>query len=293
MNLTPAPVDRFAGNWLVTEYVHQFDGQLVGIIEQTRTVTALPNDTIQVLQVCQPFLPNTHPLSAFHGKWLFTLAKQGAYRYYLGPDVKGFGQQWADGFLLGQGVWPRLGFNFTSYSFRISPTRQLTGGVFHNAGVTVAEIMGLGVLQADENAPYPRIQTENALPSMISNRWLGTATRFCMDGSIQEKFTLQREMYYAVGWCDTFPDGKTFDVKINSRQSAIDVNGHFADNEINGKARYINGSFRADLVLSNGWSMQLFELLDSESKQLFTYRNWYCLGVQKYLDLIYFSPIFT
>ncbi|HUN24191.1 MAG TPA: hypothetical protein PK299_13760 [Anaerolineales bacterium] len=282
--------DRFAGSWLVTEYVYQFDGQLAGLIEQERSVYPLPNGTFQVVQVCKPALPSAHPLSAFRGGWLFALEKQGAYRYYLGPDVKGFGREWADGFMLGQGVWPRLGFNFTSYAFRISPTRQLTGGVFHNAGIVVAEIIGIGVLQSDENTPYPRIQTETVSPALISNRWVGSATRFFADGSVKEQFTVQRELYDSVGWCDTFSDGNILDVKITPRQFALDVNGSFAGDEIYGKARYINGSFRADLVLSNGWNLQLFEVLDVQSNQLLTYRNGYYLGVHQYLDLIYFSP---
>lgn|GEM_PF-657246 len=139
----PAMSDRFAGAWLVTEYVHDPGGRLAGIVRQRRTLEPVEPGVIRVTQVCEPEGLEAHPMGAFAGTWVFDLRTDGALRIYDGPDVVGHGYEWSPGAMTGCGVWPRFGHNFESFAVLVTPERQLTGGFFGLAGRSVADVVGV------------------------------------------------------------------------------------------------------------------------------------------------------
>ena len=146
--------DRFLGAWRVTEYVHDPDGRLAGVIHQHRRLEGHTRDGVDLIRVTQVCAPDPalsdHPMGAFAGTWVFDLRADGAVRHYLGPDVVGHGTEWADGAMTGAGIWPRFGHTFESYAVLVSPGRQITGGFFHRAGAPTADIVGVAVPDEDD-----------------------------------------------------------------------------------------------------------------------------------------------
>ena len=155
--------DSFGGAWLVIEYVFDPDGAYRGEVTQRRIVEHAGQGRLRVTQHCHPS-PDLadHPMAAFAGEWVFELEVAGPQRRYLGPDVVGIGTEWQPGAMTGQGLWPRFGYEFESYSVLVTPHRQLTGGFFSLAGRSVADIVGVAVPEAagleprlDLSAPSP------------------------------------------------------------------------------------------------------------------------------------------
>ncbi len=155
--------DRFSGDWLINEYVYDPDGTFRGEVAQRRIVEPAGEGRLLVTQVCEPSPELAdHPMAAFAGEWVFDLETVGDQRRYLGPDVVGIGTVWQPGALTGQGLWPRFGYEFESYSVLVAPDRQLTGGFFSLAGRSMADIVGVAVPEAsgieprlDLSAPPP------------------------------------------------------------------------------------------------------------------------------------------
>jgi len=83
------------------------------------------------------------------GEFIFDLKIVGKARHYLGKDVIGGGFSWRDGVLTAKGLWPRFGYNFTSFSMLLNPYRQVTGGKFFLANKEIATIVGLAVPEAE------------------------------------------------------------------------------------------------------------------------------------------------
>ena len=155
--------DPFGGDWLVTEYIFDPDGTFRGSVTQRRRVEPVPGGRLRVAQHCEPSPGlDSHPMAAFAGDWVFDMEVDGAERRYLGPDVVGTGTEWRPGAMTGQGMWPRFGYQFDSYSVLVAPDRQLTGGFFSLAGRSVADIVGVAVPESagikpllDLSAPVP------------------------------------------------------------------------------------------------------------------------------------------
>ena len=146
--------DRFGGAWLVVEYVFDPDGTYRGEVAQRRIVEPAGEAQHRVTQQCQPSPELAdHPMAAFAGEWVFELEVDGAQRRYLGPDVVGFGTEWQPGAMTGQGLWPRFGYEFESYSVLVAPDRQLTGGFFSLTGRSVADIVGVAIPEASGTEP--------------------------------------------------------------------------------------------------------------------------------------------
>ncbi len=146
--------DRFGGDWLIVEYVYDPDGTFRGEVAQRRIVEQAGEGRLVVTQQCQPSSQLAgHPMAAFAGEWVFDLEIDGDQRRYLGPDVVGSGTLWQPGALTGQGLWPRFGYEFESYSVLVAPDRQLTGGFFSLAGRSVADIVGVAVPEASSEEP--------------------------------------------------------------------------------------------------------------------------------------------
>ncbi len=148
----------FLGDWLVSEYVYTPAGEYVGVVRQRRRLQPLAADKIRVIQICE-VMETAVSLSAKGeqvaammnqrvGEFVFDLQLAGRARHYLGPDVIGGGFSWRDGALTARGLWPRFGYNFTSFSILLRPERQVTGGKFFVANEEVATIVGTAVPQA-------------------------------------------------------------------------------------------------------------------------------------------------
>lgn len=176
--------DRFGGAWLVVEYVYDPDGTFRGEVAQRRIVEQAEEGRLVVTQQCQPSPQLAdHPMAAFAGEWVFDLEAAGDRRRYLGPDVVGTGIEWQPGAMTGQGLWPRFGYEFESYSVLVAPDRQLTGGFFSLAGRSVADIVGVAVPEAsgktphlDLSAPLPEVAGQWPLrrtvgPMLVATAW--------------------------------------------------------------------------------------------------------------------------
>ncbi len=153
----------FIGDWLVSEYVYTPTGEYVGRVRQRRRLEPT-NGRIRVIQVCEPIEPAGR-LSALGretaavmdrrvGEFVFDLEVVGRARRYRGPDVRGGGLVWTQGVLTARGLWPRFGYNFTSFSILLAPDRQVTGGRFFLANREVAVIVGIAGPAA---AGYPEL----------------------------------------------------------------------------------------------------------------------------------------
>ncbi|WP_419918811.1 hypothetical protein [Candidatus Poriferisocius sp.] len=146
--------DSFGGAWLVSEYVYDPDGTYRGSVAQRREVVQIAEGHLRVTQLCEPAAELAgHPMAGFAGEWVFELEVAGTQRRYLGPDVVGLGIEWQPGAMTGQGLWPRFGYEFESYSVLVAPDRQLTGGFFSRAGRSVADIVGVAVPESSGIAP--------------------------------------------------------------------------------------------------------------------------------------------
>ncbi len=176
--------DSFGGAWLVTEYVFDPDGAYRGTVAQRRLVEQLEGARLRVTQQCEPSAElEGHAMAAFAGEWVFDLEVVGDQRRYLGPDVVGTATQWQPGAMTGQGLWPRFGYEFESYSVLVAPDRQLTGGFFSLAGRSVADIVGVAVPETagteprlDLSAPVPEVSDEWQLrrtvgPMLVATAW--------------------------------------------------------------------------------------------------------------------------
>ncbi len=161
--------DTFSGAWLVTEYVHDPDGTFRGTVAQRRRVEQVDEARLRVTQQCEPSAAlHGHAMAAFAGEWVFDLEVVGDQRHYLGPDVVGSATQWQPGAMTGQGMWPRFGYEFESYSVLVAPDRQLTGGFFSLAGRSVADIVGVAV--PETAGIEPRLDL-TAPPPVAGDEW--------------------------------------------------------------------------------------------------------------------------
>lgn len=180
----------FVGDWLVSEYVYTPAGEYVGLVRQRRRLE--PADgRLRVVQVCEP-VERAADLSALGretaavmdrrvGEFVFDLALEGRARRYLGPDVVGGGVAWAEGVLTARGLWPRFGYNFTSFSMVLGPTRQITGGRFFVANREVAVIVGVA---GPSDADYP------ALTPPTPRVWAGLRGTFTPQGALLDETTV-------------------------------------------------------------------------------------------------------
>ena len=188
--MSSGSADSFSGAWLVTEHVFDPDGAYRGTVAQRRVVEEIADGLLRVTQHCQPSTElEGHAMAAFAGEWVFDLEVAGDQRRYLGPDVVGSATQWQPGAMTGQGLWPRFGCEFESYSVLVAPGRQLTGGFFSLAGRSVADIVGVAVPETagteprlDLSAPVPEAGDEWQLrrevgPLLVATAWPAPSQR--------------------------------------------------------------------------------------------------------------------
>lgn len=176
----------FTGRWLVSESVYQPDGTFAGIVRQQRHLEPVGEGHIRVLQECTPApeLAN-HPMGAFSGKWDFELLVQGQTRQYLGPDVVGTGIAYGTQFLLGQGIWTRFGYNFTSFSVLLDAGTQVTGGKFSRGHSLIANIVGLGTAETEETRDR-WLSLETSQPAdFVRGAWDGQTFLYGTHGNLK------------------------------------------------------------------------------------------------------------
>lgn len=206
-------MSSFLGDWLVSEYVYTPAGEYVGVVRQRRRLEPAA-DRIRVVQVCEP-VATVADLSLWGqetaalmdrrvGEFVFDLAVVGRARRYLGPDVIGGGVTWSEGVLTARGLWPRFGYNFTSFSFLLASDRQVTGGRFAIANRPVAVIVGVAGPAAQG---YPQL-----LPPMPQS-YAGPRTTVAAQGELLDEASvvaadllseLQRQAPAWQGRCETF-----------------------------------------------------------------------------------------
>lgn len=270
----------FLGSWLVSEYVYNPDGSFAGINRQRRVLETLDNDRIRVTQTCDP-APElaSHPLGRFSGEWTFDLSVDGRVRRYHGPDVIGTGLTWSEGVMTGRGLWPKLGFNFTSFGILATPDRQLTGGKFHYAGQMQANIVGVAVNEAGAN-DYPVFK--DIRPEEISLSWRGTRRVFFADGSLDAESTFSRR-YQANTWSDADQVWK-FDDHVDSGVQKV------AFGNAVGLSKRYGVMLEAELADGPETILEAMEVFDPVGKNLVGLRKWYSDHVLTKVDVIFLKP---
>lgn len=194
--------DRFTGDWLVSEYVHNADGSFAGVIKQRRKLQSLGDGRTRVIQQCAPGAElNGHPMAAFAGEWVFELTRDGRARRYHGADVVGMGLAWGENCITGRGVWPRFGHNFTSFGVLVSPERQITGGKFYNAGEMIANIVGVAVPETVDAPDAFPILEGSYWPGDVATKWQGKQSIFD-DAGVKTDATIER-VYETDSWTET------------------------------------------------------------------------------------------
>lgn len=181
--------DKFGGAWRVREYVFDPSGPLVGTVEQTRHVESRGEGRLAVIQDCMPDADLAgHGMARFAGHHEFELSLEGARRVYHGPAVIGAGLTLGEGAMVGQGLWPEFGYNFTSFSILVTPERQLTGGVFHRAGRPLCTIMGVATPDTGE-APT---LTGSSWPLEVAAEWRGFVREVDAQGKVMSQHAATR-----------------------------------------------------------------------------------------------------
>jgi len=254
--------DKFLGAWLVSEYVYNPDGSFAGIIRQRRELTELANGRLRVAQHCQPEPTlDAHPMAQFAGNPVFDLSVDGRYRRYHGPAVIGVGTTWGDGAMVGKGLWPDFGHNFSSFAVLPTADCQLTGGKFFNATEMIANIAGVAVPES-ETAVYPTLNRDY---NPIALEWVGTMRTLSADGEIVAERPLRRTFQTtANGQLIWDEDGETMGLTLE--------NGRFRNKNSIGKR--FGPLLEIETVESNGRFCQQMELLDTVRGHLIGLRRW-------------------
>jgi hypothetical protein len=255
--------DAFLGCWLVTEYVFDDDGALLGCNYQQRLLERLGDGRVRVTQRCRPDARlMAHPMAAFAGEWAFDLEIKGRARLYHGPDVLGSAMSWGEGVMTGRGVWPRFGYNFTSWSAMLAPDRQLTGGRFYSAGRCVAHLIGVGRLigadhRVDESPEFPNLDLAG-WPADLAGVWRGSRARFDASGACLGEEPMTRN-YAPDGW----REGE-WGVVCQAAGARQRVSGP----GFQGIARRVGPALELEGALAGGASVSMLEVVDAEARML-------------------------
>ena len=271
--------DKFLGAWLVTEYVYNPNGRFMGTIHQRRELEQLDNGNIRVIQHCHPDdRLAEHPMGRFTGTPVFELQVDGRYRRYLGPAVIGTGIPWSEGVMTGSGVWPKFGYNFRSFGFLATPTRQLTGGKFFNATEMVANIVGVAMPET-ETETYPELDGA-VFANEVSSIWQGSYRLVSPSGEVLQEENCERRYAENGRWRDVISEQDyLFDIQeriICRNQSETYI----------GIAKQTGWMLEAELYEKNGRSLHIQEVLDSSFGNLVSLRHWYQDGELERVEVI-------
>lgn len=252
----------FLGAWLVSEYVYNPNGALVGVVHQRRKLARLENGNLRVWQWCEP-CDFEHPLAKREGEYVFELQVEGRARRYLGPDVIGNGLSWGEGVLTARGLWPRFGHNFTSFSVQTSAERQVTGGKFFNASEMVANIVGVAVAD-DGRGGRPSALTGPTWAHEISERWRGTMRTVDAGGKVIAERVAERR-YSGLGWVEG-DDADAVRLTENGDRYL------FSSANLTGIAKRVGWMTEIEAFGAGGVSVEWMEVLDGV--ELISLRRW-------------------
>lgn len=269
----------FLGAWLVSEYVYNPDGSFVGVVRQRRELTRLENGDLRVWQLCEP-CDFEHPIAKRVGEYVFDLRIEGRTRCYLGPDVVGSGLTWGEGVLMGRGLWPRFGHNFTSFSVQTSAERQVTGGKFFNVGEMVANIVGVAVTKENTRPGDWPVLSGPTWPGDLTECWRGTVRTLSAEGMLIAERVAERR-YNGSGWEDAH-DADSVRLQENGGPFRS-----FSKN-MQGLARRYGWMLKAEMFGDAGVSVEWMDVLDGAD--LIGLRRWYKDDVMTTLDVLRLTP---
>jgi hypothetical protein len=202
------PSELFAGTWLITEYVYDPDGTPVGTLRRRQRLEPQAEGHARVFVTYEPRLKiDPHPVAIIEGDWTFEMVTGGRLRRYYGPDLIGVGMTWGTDAIMSQGLWPRVGYNFTSLHILTAADRQLTSTKIYQLGQLVAVCVGVGTPEAliTGEHPYPAF-TNPMLPAEVAAHWYGTAAVFDPGYRVQAEWNVVRH-YGPQGWRDEVVSG--------------------------------------------------------------------------------------
>jgi len=284
--------DRFTGRWLVSEYVFNPDGAFVGMIRQRRTLEPLADNRLRVLQQMQvdPAL-DAHPMGRFAGEWVFELVRDGATRHYHGADVVGSGKPYGDRAMLGEGVWPRFGYNFTSFALMLSPRRQVTGGKFYAASQMIANIVGVAQAETrDSSDVWPSLSGPQDA-NQVSAAWHGESMQFSAVGEHELTQSVVHEHAFTHLRAN-YANGQALSVTYtDDRRGAFDARGtlRLADRveqqPLFGKAKRFGWLFEEVLHSPQATRIDAMTILDNDSKALVGLCRWSWGGVLRHVEI--------
>lgn len=279
--------EGFTGHWLVTEYVFHPNGQFAGIIQQRRILEPRPDGSIRVIQQCTPSHElSNHPMSHFRGEWVFDLKREGTIRHYMGPDVVGYGIGCGENLLIGRGVWPHFGHNFTSFSVLTQADRQITGGKFFNAAEMVANIIGVAVPETHARKDeFPELALHH-LPERVNLSWIGRQAEFMSSGDkIGETLPIQRR-YALNAWQDSLENTAIVSgIELHDHPDRIQITG-----SIEGIAKRSGGFLEYTGIDTSGASIEAMTILDLPANTLLEVLQRKCPGKSETVLLRQFHP---
>ena len=241
--------DRFLGSFCVREFVFDGAGALMGEVNQERVLRSDKGGGMIVRQKCRPCgALMAGPMGRFKGEFVFSLRKEGYNRLYEGEDVVGFGREISPGFMVGEGVWPRFGWNFRSFSILVDKGLQLTGGTFYRGGEVCCEIIGVATPMEDKEK-LPR----SLLSFTVKD---GEGEGFTLKRGQLTKSPLKRRSVVPEGFCDVSLQGEHHYL-LTPRESgfAVSLNGSYV-----GMGRYYGPAAKWQVYGTGGesiWGMDL------------------------------------
>ena len=262
--------DPFSGAWRVRETVFSPSGARAGEVLQRRVVESTGDGLLRVVQVCEPdqeLRNQAHPMVAFGGEHVFSLSVDGAVRRYHGPAVRGGALSIGEGAMIGRGIWPRFGWIFWSWSVRVAPDRQLTGGRFHRGGAPMATIVGVGAPEV-VSPEAPRLG-EMCWPGERARSWKGTCCRIDGTGRVVAQEATWRR--YASPHVWEGPEGAG---SLSERGDAWSVDGTREGRPVCGFARRFGWMIESEAVVGDDTVVESIEVFDEAHGHLVVLERW-------------------
>ena len=286
--------DRFLGAWDVSEFIYGAKGEFCGRVEQSRSLyEEKKKNHLRVSQTCRPSPALLgHPMESFAGTFEFSLIRQGRRRLYQGPDVEGSAWNWGEIFLRGEGVWPRFGYNFQSWSLALSDQKQMTGGIFYRGSAVAAVVVGFGTAAA---APHTDEGNELTMGTAIAgaivppsidlasgsdiNAGRGTWHRLDILGEREAHGIVTRRMAGPGRWVEHGVNGSDLEVTLEPREqdflmTRVDPKGV----RRRGFAKAYGPILYWDVYGVDGSATTGMEIRDMESQRLFSIRRNFLHG---------------
>ena len=198
--------------------------------------------------------------------------------------------------MLGEGVWPRFGYNFTSFALMLSPHRQVTGGKFYAASQMIANIIGVAQAEMhDVPDSWPSLRDPQEVYK-VSTLWRGESLLFSADGKYDltqavthEHTSTQTHTVYANGQAlhiTYADDGRgAFDARgVLMQPGMLDQQPLF------GKAKRFGWLLESVLHSPQSARMDTMMILDNDSQALVSLYRWSQGGVLRHVEIKTLRP---